>query len=272
MATYKLVAFAGVTLPIYNVMLEMPADAPSAVLRTANGYFDVRGTRRQFPMPAQVRMRAVVATPYSKAAKAYLIVNGGNRLVVNGGRPLLIVTQSAGQVREQMDKLRALIGISGTLTRVALAGEPGATQSLSARMLGVHPQNGRRLGPSLAEIELSWEAVDPFWKGIAGSASGLTMVADVGGNAPVRDATLTVTGTTASTRVTGPGIDFTFVGSGQTLVVSGWNATANGAPVAVTLNAAHTAESLVELAAGVKSKLTVSGATLASMTWNDKWV
>lgn len=272
MAIYKLASFAGVALPIYNVQLEMPAEAPTPIIRTVNGYFDTRGTRRQFPLPASIRMRAVVASYANTVSEAYLLVNGGNRLVVNGGNPLLIVTQGPGQVREQMERFRGLIGVRAALARSALAGEPSAAQTISARLLSVREADGRPYGPGLCALELGWEAVDPFWAGAAGAASGLTLRATVGGNAPVRDATLIVSGTTASTRVTGPGIDFSFVGGGHTLIVSGWGATASLAPTSVTLGSGHTADSLVELAAGTVTTLSVTGASDASLTWNEKWV
>lgn len=271
MSTYKLLTFAGVTLPIYNVQLEMPAEAPSPVIRTVNGFYDVRGGKRQIQLPAMIRMRAVVATNDADSESGYLIVNGGNRLVVNGGNPLLIVNQSAGQVREMVDKYRGLIGELSTLTRAPFVGTPTAAQSIAARLLSVRPDS-RHGGLNIEELEMSWEAAGAVWSGAAGSASGANLVCNVGGNAPVQDATLTITGAGVATRVTGPGIDWSFAGAGQTLVVKGWSATANGAPTAVTLNAAHTAESLLELQPGVTTAITASGGASVSLTWNDKWV
>lgn len=270
MATYRLTTFAGVTLPIYNVQLDTPVEAASTLLQTVNGYHDLRGSKRQFALPAMVRMRAVVAQYDAAVARAHLLVNGGNRLVVNGGNPLLIVTQSPGQVREQMDVLRGLVGVRGLLGRVALYGEPSATQTLLARLLAVRPTN-RRLPPGVEEVELQFEALAPTWTGAVGNASGLTLICTVGGNAPVRDATLTITGTTAATRVVGPGIDISWSGSGQTLVLSEWAATANGSATSVTYNAGHTVDTLIELSPG-RSTLTVSGAGSASLAWTESWL
>lgn len=272
MAIYSMTSFAGVKLPIYNVQVDAPVSVLSPIIRTVNGFYDVRGTRRQYPVPLQIRMQGVVASHDANSDSAYLIVNGGNRLVVNGGNPLLIVNQSPGQVRAQVEQYRALIGVLGPLIRTPFEGEPSIGHTISARLLAVREGGGRQYGPGLCAIDFEWEALDPFWKGEARSTSGFTLNANVGGNAPVRDATLTVTGTNANTRVTGPGIDFSYVSAGGTLTVNGWSASVAGVPVAVTLNSAHTADTLIELPAGGLTTILVTGASGASLQWNDKWV
>jgi hypothetical protein len=95
----------------------------------------------------------------------------------------------------------------------------------------------------------------------------------VGGNAPVRDASLAVDGPASQVRVLGPGIDWTWTGTlaaGQQLVVTGVQATAAGAAATLVYNAAHTDETALEFAPG-SNTLTVIGGAGWTLTWQDKF-
>jgi hypothetical protein len=242
---YRFISFAGVTLPIYNTQVEWTGGvAPSTLVETINGSFDTHEGERVVPRKATYTLRAIVAT-------------------AAGGTPTALT---------QVNALRALIGKTGALIREPRGG--GDDQSTTARLLSVALTAART--PSLEEVTLTFEAATPYWQGASGSAnrSSTTISATNGGNAPVRDATLTVTGAvSASVTVTATALNWTWTGTlsaGQTLVVTGNTVTANGQPATVTINEGHTSDVLIELEPGANT-LTVTGGASASLAWNDAW-
>lgn len=243
---YRFVSFAGVTLPIYNTQAEWTGGAaPSTLVETINGTHDTRGALRAVPRKTAYTLRGLVVT-------------------ATGGTPTAL---------DQVNALRALIGVTGTLTREPRGG--GDDQTTTARLLSVNLSTGRT-PRVLEEMTLNFEAASPYWRGQSRSAnrSGSTIAATNSGNAPVRDATLTVVGAvTASVTVTATGMNWTWTGTlsaGQTLVVSGNTVTANGQPATVTINEGHTSDVLIELEPGANSLSVVGGAS-ASLAWNDAW-
>lgn len=263
---YRFDSFNGVRLPIYNTETEHTGGVVASTLtRTINGWFDLRGAKQAFPDPATFTMRGLYTTQDFSSTEGYLRTHTGDRLIVSTGNPLLVVARSTGNVREQIEALRQLIGVRADLVRVPMAGNPSAAQSITARLLSVRQNNSKRLPLGVVEVEALFEAIDPYWNGASKSATGLTMTAIVEGNAPVRNARLVVTGTTASTRITGNSIDLSFNGSGQTLTLQGLTVSHT-----VTWNAGHTVDTLIELQPGT-NVIRVVGASGATLTWNDKW-
>lgn len=273
---YRFLTFASVDLPIYNKQeVHDGGTVDSTLVQTINGSFDARGTKRAVPKRAVFSMRAIIANELTQSVETvYWQLEGGDRLVIGGGDVFVFTAGSEATgltIREQLDGLRALIGTAGTLVREPKTGTDG-NQSITARLLSVRQQ---KTTESYAEIDLTFEAVYPYWHGATHSASrsSTTISATNAGNAPVRDCVLTVTGSATSVTVTGTNINFTWTGSlsgGQTLVISGNTVTANGSPSKVTINSGHTSDVLIELESGANT-LTVTGGASASLQWYDTW-
>lgn len=273
---YRFLSFGGVTLPIYNRQENHDGGTvDSSIVKTINGSFDPLGAKRAVPISAIFSMRAIIADELTTGADpVYWITGEGDQIVIGGGDTFVfeVGSGSSGEtIRDQLDELRALIGAVGTLIRQPKTGGDG-NQSITARLLAVRQQKTTEL---YAEIDVTFEAVYPYWHGASKSANRVstTISATNGGNAPVRDATLTVTGSATSVTVTGTGINFTWTGSisgGQQLVISGNSVTANGSPSKVTINSGHTRDVLIELESGANT-LTVTGGASASLSWYDTW-
>lgn len=241
---YRFVSFAGVALPLYNTQVDWTGGvATSTLVETINDAYDTRGELRAVPRKAVYTLRG---------------------LVLSGDDTAL----------EQVNALRGLIGVVGTLVREPRGG--GDDQATTARLLSVNLTSGRT--PRVyEELNLVFEAPSPYWRGQSRNASrsGGTIAASNAGNAPVRDGVLTVTGaiTSGGATVTGAGIDWSWDGTlaaGQTLVVSGNTVTANGQPTTVSLNEGQLRDVLIELEPGANS-LTVTGGASAALAWYDAW-
>jgi len=277
---YRFVTFAGVDLPKYNRQEEHTGGVvDSTLVATINGTFDSRGSLRAVPKRAVFTMRGILVSEVVAGSETvYWVTGGGDQMVLIGGGDVLVFTAGIAPtgvtLREQLDTLRGLIGTVGTLVREPKTGSDN--QSITARLLSVRQQKTQQQSEAYAEVDLTFEAAYPYWRGTSKSAnrSGSTISATNSGNAPVRDAVLTVVGTiSGSVTVTGAGINFTWSGSlssGQQLVIAGNSVTANGAPSKVTINSGHTSDVLVELGIGANT-LTVTGGASASLAWYDAW-
>lgn len=275
---YRFLTFSGVDLPKYNRQSDFSGGAAqSTLVKTINGSFDRRGAKREVPASAIFNMRAILADDsVATVESVYWSTGDGDRVVIGGGDVLIFSSGAEGTtstIRQQLDALRALIGVAGTLVRQPKSGG-GGNQSITARLLSVRQQTEQH--EAYQTVDLTFESASPYWRGEGKSAnrSGSTISATNGGNAPVRDAVLTVVGAIAgSVTVTGNGINFTWSGTlstGLQLVISGNNVTANASPTKVTINAGHTADVLIELAQGANT-LTVTGGASASLAWYDAW-
>lgn len=269
---YRLVSFGALLLPIYNAVSDQQGgEAPSTAQRTINGYYDLRGATRAHAGPATYRVRGTYTTGDTGETVKRWARGNGDRFVASAGNPLVMVLRGPGEVRAQLDALRALLGTVSTLYRSPMAGSPTGGQFTMARLLSVSRLTNRKYGVNAVDVEITFEAIDPCWYGEARTASGLVLHARAEGNAPVRTATLTITGAAASCAVSGAGSAWSFAGAGQTLVVTGNQVTANGVPTTVTIAAGHTIDTLVELQPGLNI-IKVTGALAASLTWRDAWL
>jgi hypothetical protein len=276
---YRFVTFAGVTLPLYNRQTDQTGGtAQSTLVRTINGSFDRKAGVREVPPMATFGMRALIADGATLTIEGDAwVVGDGDRMVVGDGDVLVFVLDGSLEgegMRAQIDQLRGLIGETGTLVRSPLE-DDAEEQEITARLLWVRMVTAGRL-EGYQGIDLAFEAAHPYWHGEANSVARVstTINATNDGNAPVRDAVLTVTGAIASSVVvTGPGINFTWTGAlslGQLLVISGNTVTANGSPSKVTINSGHTRDVLIELEPGATALSVVGGAS-AALVFDDAW-
>jgi hypothetical protein len=262
-----------VLLPLYNPEQDQTGGmAESALIKTVNGPYDARGSRRQWPTSTVYTVRGVYATPDYEAALLGW-VTPADRLISAAGVYLVLRPTGAVDVQAQLDALRAMIGVRGSLLRYPWAAT-GTAQVVLARLLSVRHTTRRGFADRLVEVEAQFEALAPYWSGAVQTfaTSGWGRF-DVGGNAPVRDASLAVDGPASQVRVLGPGIDWTWTGTlaaGQQLVVTGVQATAAGAAATLVYNAAHTDETALEFAPG-SNTLTVIGGAGWTLTWQDKF-
>jgi hypothetical protein len=278
---YHFESFGGVALPIYNIQTDQSGGvAVSTLVRTINGTIDTRPGKREVPERALFSMRGLLADlSVAGAAAEYWLTGDGDRIVIGGPDVFIFSAATAGStntIRMQLEALRAQIGMLGTLVRVPNTGGDG-NQSLVARLLSVRQQTRVEEHRARLEIDLAFESASPYWHGVlkTASRSGSTISASNGGNAPVRDAVLTVTGSFVTTDVivSAPGVNFTWSGSlpaGQTLVIQGNTVNLNGVPSTVTIGSGHTRDVLVELEAGANA-LTVTGGASAKLDWYDAW-
>lgn len=280
MTIWRLTEFAGVPLPAYNVSADLTGGrAESPLLDTVSGVYDTRSGRRVVPRRAQITLQGIYASEIvTPVAVAVWVTGDGNTLVTGGGDRLVFAPAIAGgglTTREQLTALQALRGRTGALLRVA-TDDSGVVQRIDARLLEVRPTARSEWHGALVMVDALWEATgEPYWYvNTLRTASGLTLNANVNGNAPVRDAKLTITGPVASScTVAGSGHNLTWTGTlsgGQTLVLQGMIARANNADTAIAWNANHTKDRLLELEPGANS-LTVTGAASAALEWYDKW-
>jgi hypothetical protein len=279
MAVWRLTQFAGVALPRYNTTADLTGGrAESPLLETVNGQFDAWGSRRVIPLAPTITLQGIYAYELVSGIAESWITGGGDTLVTGGGDTLVMSSggmPSAETALAQLEELRAKIGMVGTLERVALE-DDAIIQTMQARLLEVRHQTRREWHGKLVQVDCRWEALgDPYWTdGVLRTVSGLSMTAITSGNAPVRDATLTLTGAIASSAViSGGGHDLTWTGSltgGQTLTLSGLRVIANGAPSRVTWGSTHNHDVLIELEPG-STALTITGAAAATLSWFDRW-
>lgn len=271
MSVYRIDSFNGVALPIYNVEQDQGGGtAETALVKTINGYADFRGTRRARLTPAAYTVRGIYAAGDYTESRPGWKTGTADRVIPSAGNRYVFLAAGTIDVQEKVDALRAQIGVRGDLVRYPWAA-PGATQSVPARLMSVRHATDRRFHTWLAEVEATFEALSPYWKGAVRTASSEPIV--MNGNAPVLDAVLTVVGPATSVRVIGTGIDFSWAGSlaaGALLVIQGVQATAAGAPTTLTYAAAHTAEMAIELQPGSNSLAVVGGASW-SLAWNDSY-
>ncbi len=271
MSVYRIDSFNGVALPIYNVEQDQGGGtAETALVKTINGYADFRGTRRARLTPAAYTVRGIYAAgDYTERWPGWK-TGTADRVIPSAGNRFVFLAAGTADVQEKVDALRAQIGVRGNLVRFPWVNQT-ATQTVPARLMSVRHTSNRRFHTWLAEVEATFEALSPYWKGTARSTSSAPFV--VNGNAPVLDAVLTVVGPATAVRVIGAGIDFSWAGSlaaGALLVISGVQATAAGVPTTLTYAAAHTAEMAIELQPGSNSLSVVGGASW-SLAWNDSY-
>lgn len=274
MALWRLTEFAGVALPRYNATADLTGGrAQSPLQETVNGQYDAWGALRVVPRAAPVTLQGIYAAE-TEAADTW-VTGGGDTLVTGGGDTLIVSEGAPITARTQLEELRALIGKVGALTRVALNDDTDE-QTMQARLLEVrHVTRGGWHGV-IVQVDCLFESVgDPYWTdGVLHTETGLTPTAVVGGNAPVRDAVLTLTGAIASSAtITGAGHDLTWtgvLGGGDLLVLQGLRVTADGAASRVTWESDHEHDVLIELEPG-SNALTITGAAAASLSWYDKW-
>ena len=272
MSGYRIESFDGVWLPFYNVEQDQTGGASeSPLVRTVNGYADVRGTRRAVMQPATFTVSGIYAAGDFTESPAGWKVSSTQTMIASAGNRIVFVPAGVVDVQEKVDALRTKIGVRGNLVRRPWA-TPSATQSIVARLAGVRVRTNRRFGRWLAEVEATFEAMSPFWAGSAQSATAAPFV--VGGTSPVLDAVLTITGPATAVTITGSGINVSWAGSlasGKLLVIQGVRATADGVATTLTYGAGHTDEMAVELAPGANA-LTVLGAASWSIAWSDKYL
>lgn len=274
MALWRLTEFAGVRLPRYNATADFTGGrAESPLQETVNGQYDAWGALRVVPRAPTVTLQGIYAADLEEA-EAW-ITGAGDTLVTGAGDSLIVAEGAPITARAQMEELRALIGKVGALTRVALD-DDAEEQTMQARLLEVRHMTRGAWHGVIAQVDCVWQSVgDPYWTdGVLHTVTGLTPTAVVGGNAPVRDAILTLTGAIASSAtITGAGHNLTWTGAlagGQTLVLSGMAVTANGAASRATWNSGHAHDVLIELEPG-SNALTITGPASSSLSWYDKW-
>jgi len=272
MSGYRIDSFDGVALPVYNVEQDQTGgSAESPLVRTVNGYADVRGTRRAVMQPATFTVSGIYAAGDFTESPAGWMVSATQTMIASAGNRIVFVPAGVVDVQEKVDALRAKIGVRGWLLRRPWSA-PGAYQIIQARLVSVRVRTNRQFGRWLAQAEATFEAMSPFWAGSAKSATASPFV--VGGTVPVLDAVLTIAGPATAVTITGSGINVSWAGSiagGQSLIIQGVRATAAGAATTLTYGSGHTDEMAVELVPGANA-LTVTGAPSWSIAWTDKYL
>jgi len=272
MSGYRIDTFDGVKLPIYNVEQDQAGGAAeSPLVRTVNGYADVRGTRRAVMQPATFSVRGIYAAGDYTESPAGWKVSATQTMVASAGNRIVFVPGGVVDVQEQVDALRAKIGVSGFLVRRRWS--DNAAQSIVARLVSVRVSTNRQFGRWLAQVEATFEARTPYWQGaILNNASASPFL--VKGSVTTLDAALTIAGPATAVTITGTGINVSWAGSiagGQSLVIQGVRATAAGVPTTLTYGAGHTCEMAIELVPGWNT-LQVNGAPSWSLAWTDNYL
>ena len=262
---YQIYQFQSVALPLYHPAQEHNVSVASTLVPAIGGVADYFGSRRRMPQVTQFAIKGMYAGDY------YNLVTEGGAYLSDESNNHLIAHSATAELRTQLDEIRALEGVRGTLYRKRW--DDLAIQWKTARLLQVRRSTAVSERTIRAELECTFDAVDALWRhstqttasGTLASGGTVTLVVANTGDQPVEDAQLTITasgGTITSVTVvcTAAGVSFTWAGSlasGSALVVDAGALTVRKDGVdsysGFTLNSAHSARTWLPLAPGINS-------------------
>lgn len=277
---YRLHAFGPVVLPLGVAEQDLSTGkVDSALVDVVSGVADVYGWRQRLPRKQTINHTGMYVgelTNLVTEAGAYLVTEGGNRLIAGDAETML---------RGQVDALKAMHGQRSYLYR--RREDDGVVQWKLARLLQVqHSQNGQNLYG--AKLSSAFETIDAGWRSFtqqsaaAAFADGAYLLVQNRGNLPVDDAVITVTAATTITNlaIAGPGIDLRWTGSltpGQVLSIdcNGKTVTTGGANsyVVFSLGSEHTQPGWLPLAVGdTLLRFAGSGSGTVAVIWYDRFI
>ena len=262
---YQIYQFQSVALPLYHPAQEHNVSVASTLVPAIGGVADYFGSRRRMPQVTQFAIKGMYAGDY------YNLVTEGGAYLSDESNNHLIAHSATAELRTQLDEIRALEGVRGTLYRKRW--DDLAIQWKTARLLQVRRSTAVSERTIRAELECTFDAVDALWRhstqttasGTLSSGGTVTLVVANTGDQPVEDAQLTITasgGTITSVTVvcTAAGVSFTWAGSlasGSALVVDAGALTVRKSDVdsysGFSLNSAHSARTWLPLAPGINS-------------------
>jgi len=284
MASYQVITFDGVSLPLYNPEQDAGADAESGLIDTVGRTFDYVGSRQRLPRRQAVHVRGVFY-----GFMTFWETESGDRIVTETGDEL-IFGNGTQMLRAQLDALTAKIGAQGQLVRKRWD-DQSVTQWITARLLRARPRSRVEDHTVATEVDALFESSMAAWRsstatstnGTLVSGGSVGMLVESGGNAQVDDAVITVTASGAITslrfQAAAEDVDFSWSGSlasGQSLVIDcGARTVQIGSTDAynLALNAAHTALGWLVLPAGLISLVVTSdGPGSVQIDHYDQWV
>lgn len=281
---YLYTEFGIVDLPLYNHEQDhATGDVDSSLVTTPNAAYDYLGTTRRLTKRQTI---AVKGTYHDELD--YLVDQAGNFVVDQAGN-LIVVGAAGDTLRNQLDRLKAMLGRSDQLWRTDYSA--GLRRWKQARLLKVEHPTTVSNRTVFANIGATFETNQAAWRNETGTTTPLVLVngsniatVDVLGTEDVNDAivTITATGTITSAHVTlaATGVDFTWTGTlaiGNALVIDCGKLTVknNGVDAysGFTLAAGHTAPGWLQLLAQSANSVVVvvNAAGNLSVAHYDQW-
>lgn len=281
MSSYQIYEFDGVALPLYGQSQDLGSGTvKSTLIMGVGGAVDWAASLRKLPMSQQLTVSGAYA---AEVDGDFLVDDVGDFLVDESGNYLVLHTARA-DLRAQVDAIKALIGVRGTLRRKRFDDET-VTQWRTVRMLDARERGQADERGMRASIDCIFEADRTGWRGATQRTANISSngLVDVYGNLPVRNGVLTVTATgggvtAVAVRCVERGINWAWAGvlaSGQSLVVDNDARTVLAAGLddydGLTLGSSHTAEGWLDLESGANVVVvTVTGsASAVSLAWWD---
>lgn len=283
---YRYTTFDGVGLPEYLPEDDLGVGSiPSTLLDSLGGVFDYLGTTRRLPKRHPIHYRG----KFVGRGNTRWIDEDGNFVVDELGNYIILGADYAADLRDQVDSLKAKIGVYAQLIRERE--EDGMQQFKLTRLLGVSHVRRVEDVDRVAVLDLDFEAAGFPWKKSTATtttdslASGANVVAvTVAGVEQVRDAVITVTATSNITNLLfelGSNTKFTFAGTvlaGNDLVIDMGKLTVKNDGVDAytnfVLDAIHTVDGWLVLPNGTNNMtVTVTGGPGSiSIEHYDQWM
>ena len=257
---YLITTFDGVPLPLYDPEQDdSAAEALSTLLDSVGGTFDYYGTANRLPRKYGIEVSGIYV-----GETEYLVDDADNYIVDEAGNYIIAGT-AVNRLRDQIQALRAKLGVRGTLTRIRQ--DDNVQQTITARLLQVRHDKRQQEMARLAKLTCLFESVQTAWQAASATTTtgnatdGVQMGLTVsnGGDVTVYDATLTIartSGTITAITIVGSGISLAWTGSttgtltincGAKTVRIGSTDSYNG----FSLGSGHTSRGWLPLAPGI---------------------
>jgi hypothetical protein len=278
--SYEITHFDSIALPIYNASQQRGTpDVESALKRYTGGVADLWGDNQKLPDVGQIQLAGIyLGEPGAivTQAGAYLATSTGDHISAGS---------ASNRLRSQLDDLSAMQGKRGQLWR-RLA-DNGQRQWKYARLLKFAHDSKVDERLIRAECKLLFETYQPGWNNAtattATGAAGGPLLVSIGGNMPVRDATLAITASATITAITvaAPGCALAWSGTlsaGQKLTIDAGARTvrigsATNAYSGFSIATGHTSQRWLDLAPGISGIIVRANAAATVLaTWYDQWL
>ena len=277
---YQIYQFESVALPLYHPTQDHSVSVASTLVPAIGGVADYYGSRRRMPQITQFTVKGIYAGDYH-----YLVTEGGAYLVDESGNRLVAHSATA-DLRIQLDQIRALEGVRGTLYRKRW--DDLAVQWKTARLLQVRRTTEMSERTIRAMLECNFDAPDALWRSSTQASASDTLtsggtimlVVANSGDQTVEDAQFSVlasggTITSLTVACTATGVSWTWAGaltSGSWLVVDAGALTVHKDGVdsysGFALGSGHSARGWLPLAPGINSiEITSNGPGSASVAF-----
>jgi hypothetical protein len=293
MSVYQIYDFDGVALPLYEPTQDLSTGTvDSTLLASVGGTFDVWSGYQRQPRSTKTTITGIYE---GTDGSVYLIDEVGNYVSDEVGNHILAAS-AAQYLRQQVDAIRAKVGVAGPLGRRRWD-DTTIAQWKTARLLGVQQRSDIQHRTTLAGVDCTFESAMANWRDATVTTASATLamggtavfVLSSDGNATVEDAIITITTggytlSSVSVVIATAGVDLeytTAIGPGGTLVINCGTQSVTesgvGAYSGFALGAGHTARGWMPLAPGqhvveVASTGFGSSPGTVSIAHYDQWV